>query len=160
MTAAAQTQPRLESQFAAKHAHVIVLGNEKGGSGKTTTCMHLIVSLLRLGFSVGSVDLDSRQRSLTRYIENRRQTMLRESIQLPMPHHIVIQKSPFNIQEEAEQDERDRFTMALSRLMPANDFIVIDSPGNDTFLSRIAHSYASTIITPINDSGPTPRPRK
>ncbi len=135
-----------------RHAHVIVLGNEKGGSGKTTTGMHLIVSLLRLGFSVGSIDLDSRQRSLSRYIENRRQTMVRENVTLPQPHHIVIQKSPFNIADEAEQDERDRFSMALSRLVSTNDFVVVDSPGNDTFLSRLAHSYANTIITPINDS--------
>lgn len=137
---------------APKHAHIIVLGNEKGGSGKTTTCMHLIVALMRLGFSVGSIDLDSRQRSISRYIENRRQTMLREGVNLPQPHHIVIQKSPFNISEEAEQDERDRFNLALSRLGTTNDFVVIDSPGNDTFLSRLAHSYANTIITPINDS--------
>jgi len=142
-------EPSLQSP---KHAHVIVLGNEKGGSGKTTTGMHLIVSLLRLGFSVGSMDLDSRQRSLSRYVENRRQTMQREKVPLPLPHHIVIQKSPFNISDEAEQDERDRFNMALSRLMSTHDFVVIDSPGNDTFLSRLAHSYANTVITPINDS--------
>lgn len=132
-------------------AHVIVLGNEKGGSGKTTTGMHLIVALMRLGFSVGSIDLDSRQRSLSRYIENRRATAQREGVTLPQPQHIVVQKSPFNVQEDAENDERERFSMALARLLP-NDFIVIDSPGNDTYLSRLAHSYASTIITPINDS--------
>src|SRR5947199_393214 len=73
-------------------AHVIVLGNEKGGSGKTTTCMHLIVSLLRLGFTVGSLDIDSRQRSLSRYLENRRQTMLKEGVTLPQPQHVVIQR--------------------------------------------------------------------
>ncbi len=146
------TQPSLSGQFAQRHARVIVLGNEKGGSGKTTTCLHLIVALMRLGFSVSSIDLDSRQRSLTRYLENRRQTMMREGVQLPQPHHVVIQKSPFNVQEDAEQDERDRLGMVFTRLMPTHDFIVIDSPGNDTYLSRLAHSYADIIITPINDS--------
>ncbi len=137
---------------AAKKAHVIVLGNEKGGSGKTTTCMHLIVALLRLGFSVGTIDIDSRQRSLSRYLENRRQTILKENVSLPQPQHVVVQRSPFNIVKEAEEDDRERFTKALSRLVEANDFVVIDSPGSDTYLSRVAHAHADTIITPINDS--------
>lgn len=137
---------------ASKKAHVIVLGNEKGGSGKTTTCMHLIVALLRLGFTVGSIDIDSRQRSLSRYLENRRQTILKENVSLPQPQHIVVQRSPFNIVKEAEEDDRERFTKTLKRLMETNDFIVVDSPGSDTYLSRVAHSYADTIITPINDS--------
>lgn len=140
------------SEQPAKKAHVIVLGNEKGGSGKTTTGMHLIVSLLRMGFTVGSMDIDSRQRSLSRYLENRRQTMLKENITLPQPQHVVIQKSPFNIMQEAEADESERFTKALSRIATANDFVVIDSPGSDTYLSRLAHAHADTVITPINDS--------
>ncbi len=135
-----------------KKAHVIVLGNEKGGSGKTTTCMHLIVALLRLGFSVGTIDIDSRQRSLSRYLENRRQTILKENVALPQPQHVVVQRSPFNIVQEAEEDDRERFTKTLMRLVEANDFIVVDSPGSDTYLSRVAHAHADTIITPINDS--------
>lgn len=139
-------------QTEARHAHIIVVGNEKGGSGKTTTAMHIITALLRLGFSVGSVDIDSRQRSLSRYIENRRQTIAKEGTPLPLPHHIVVQRSPYNMLEEAESDEKERFTKALARLMPSSDFIVIDSPGSDTYLSRVAHSFADTVITPINDS--------
>ncbi|MDE3061322.1 MAG: AAA family ATPase [Pseudomonadota bacterium] len=135
-----------------KKAHVIVLGNEKGGSGKTTSGMHLIVSLLRLGFSVGSMDIDSRQRSLSRYLENRRQTSLKENVPLPQPQHVVVQRSPFGVVAEAEADERERFSKALGRIMAANDFIVIDSPGSDTHLSRLAHAHADTVITPINDS--------
>ncbi len=136
----------------AKKAHVIVIGNEKGGCGKTTTAMHLIVALLRMGFSVGSIDIDSRQRSLSRYLENRKQTALKEDVPLPSPQHVVVQKSPFNIVQEAEADEHERFTKALARLQAANDFIVIDSPGSDTYLARVAHAYANTVITPINDS--------
>ena len=133
-------------------AHIIVLGNEKGGSGKTTTGMHIIIALMRLGFNVGSMDLDARQRSLSRYIENRRQTALKENVPLPVPQHIVLPRSPFNIVQEAEEDERERFMAAISKLSATNDFIVIDSPGSDTYLARLAHGHADTIITPINDS--------
>lgn len=135
-----------------QRGHIIVIGNEKGGSGKTTTSMHLIVGLLRLGFKVGSMDIDARQRSLSRYIENRKNTMANENTSLPLPAHVVIQRSPFETQVDTEADERDRFTRALARLLVNCDFVVIDSPGSDTYLSRLAHSYADTVITPVNDS--------
>ena len=54
--------------------HIIVLGNEKGGSGKSTTAMHLVVALLHDGFKVGSIDCDARQGSFTRYVDNRKAT--------------------------------------------------------------------------------------
>src|ERR1700761_8989256 len=111
---------------ARKPAYVIIIGNEKGGSGKTTTTMHIIVALLRLGFTVGSMDIDARQRSLSRYIENRRQTIAREENPLPLPHHIIIQKSPFTQSKEAETDERERFLKGLARIYYSSDFIIID----------------------------------
>jgi chromosome partitioning protein len=141
-----------QATSARKHAHVIIVGNEKGGSGKTTTTMHLIVALLRLGFTVGSMDIDARQRSLSRYIENRRQSITREGFNLPLSHHIVIQKSPFHLLQEAEADERERFLKGLARIYYTNDFVIIDTPGADTYLARLAHSFADTVITPINDS--------
>ncbi|MCH2548075.1 MAG: division plane positioning ATPase MipZ [Alphaproteobacteria bacterium] len=136
----------------ANKAHIIVVGNEKGGSGKTTTTMHLITALLRLGIKVGSIDIDARQRSLTRYLENRSQTMEEQNTRLPMPTHHVIIKSTYNITQEAEEDERERFDGIIQQLSADHDYIVVDGPGNDTHLSRLAHSYADTVITPINDS--------
>jgi chromosome partitioning protein len=134
------------------HVHVIVIGNEKGGCGKTTTSMHLIAALLDLGFKVGTVDIDSRQRSLTRYLENRRTTLFKAGCKLPMPHHVVVNKSPFTNQEDAEDDERTRLAEAIQHLAVESDFILVDCPGSDQYLSRMVHAYADTVITPINDS--------
>jgi chromosome partitioning protein len=52
--------------------HVIVVGNEKGGSGKSTTAFHLAIYLLYQGFRVASIDVDSRQQTFTNYVKNRR----------------------------------------------------------------------------------------
>ena len=131
--------------------HIIVVGNEKGGSGKTTTAMHLIMSLLYLGFEVGSLDLDSRQKSLTQYIENRKKMSKESRESLLLPEHYYINRSANKDRVEAEKDEEYIFLDHLKKLA-SKDFIVIDTPGSDIFLSRLAHSHANTIITPINDS--------
>jgi chromosome partitioning protein len=132
-------------------SHIIVIGNEKGGSGKTTTAMHLIISLLKLGFKVGTLDLDSRQQSLTRYVDNRKQFVAKKNIQLMMPEHYALSRSENNNKQESDKEEEASFTAMLDKLQ-SNDFIVIDTPGSDAYLSRIAHSYADTVITPMNDS--------
>lgn len=138
--------------FAAPRATILVIGNGKGGAGKTTSAMHILTSLLALGFSVGSIDVDSRQLSLTRYLENRKQTMETKGLKLLMPEHYAISRSTLGIIEEAEKEETLWFENALQHLMATKDFVVIDTPGSNSFLSRLAHSYADTIITPINDS--------
>jgi len=134
-----------------KRPHIIVLGNEKGGSGKSTTAMHVVVSLLRQGKKVAAIDLDSRQRSLTRYLENRREWCERNNIDLPFPKAFVAERSDLNNVEEAQAKERETFEAILDTVSNF-DFIVIDSPGSDTYLSRVGHSVADTLITPLNDS--------
>ena len=42
--------------------HVIVLGNEKGGAGKSTLAIHIACGLLHAGRTVAILDLDLRQR--------------------------------------------------------------------------------------------------
>jgi chromosome partitioning protein len=74
----------LRTAVAGRRPHVIVLGNEKGGSGKSTTAMHLIVALLRSGATVGSLDLDARQGTLSRYVENRRASARNWACQCPI----------------------------------------------------------------------------
>ncbi len=132
--------------------YLIVLGNEKGGSGKSTTAMHIVVSLLREGRTVGTIDLDARQKSLTRYIENRRAHSLNKKLDLPMPIELVVPKSTLRTSDEAEADEKQRFEEAYLQLMDKVDVVVVDCPGSDTFLSRLAHTAADTLVTPVNDS--------
>ncbi|MBN8828241.1 MAG: AAA family ATPase [Sphingobacteriia bacterium] len=130
---------------------VIVIGNEKGGAGKTTTAMHTIASLLSLGFKVASIDVDSRQKSLTRYIENREYTN-KKTNSLLMPNHFLIPPVNDENQDARHKEEERLFLEALNKASEECDFIVIDTPGNNTYLSTLAHSHADVIVTPINDS--------
>lgn len=129
------------------NARIIVFGNEKGGSGKSTAAMHTVVGLLRSGKTVGSIDVDPRQATLTRYLENRAVLMETRGIELPLPSHRLIARSAHNPEEDAE-----RFMQALDSLSRSCDAVVIDTPGSDARLARLAHSYADTLVTPMNDS--------
>lgn len=131
--------------------YTIVLGNEKGGTGKSTISMHLIAHLLKKGFRVGSIDVDARQGTLTRYIENRQFCNKTKNKNLPMPEHVSIFRSSSEILTEAQGEESARFVETMY-LFKNYDYIVIDTPGSDSYLSRLAHSYADTLITPLNDS--------
>lgn len=153
------TQPNSEAQApegqtvgALESATVIVFGNEKGGSGKSTTAMHVVVGLLRLGFKVGSLDIDSRQWTLTRYLSNRAQTAKREDMDLPMPQHVFLSRSDRPLREEAENEDRTRLEAVLAKLSNQVDYVVVDCPGTDTYLCRLVTSYADKLVTPINDS--------
>src|ERR1700681_2804427 len=86
-------------------AHVIVLGNEKGGSGKSTTAMHVAVALLQAGQRVATIDLDSRQKSSTHYIENRRDWAARSGVKLDVPLHFCVPRGYGTLIEEIEQQE-------------------------------------------------------
>lgn len=130
--------------------HVIVVGNEKGGSGKTTTAMHIAAVLLAAGKRVGTLDLDVRQRSFTRYIENRRHWVGRREIGLP--DHVALDPATGSNMEQRQRSESEHFVRSMARLRTENDFIIIDSPGSDTYLSRLGHAAADTLITPINES--------
>ncbi len=133
-------------------AHIIVIGNQKGGAGKSTVAMHLIVALMRMGRRVGALDLDVRQRSLTRYIENRARYVSRQGRTLPVPQVLELQESASRSRDEAELQEESGFRAAILRLAETCDFMVLDAPGGDSFLSRFAHAHADTLITPLNDS--------
>ncbi len=133
-------------------ALILVIGNEKGGSGKSTTVMHIIAALLRSGFKVAALDLDARQATLSRYLENRQNTMVRREVTLPLPVLEAILPSKNPTVEGAKAEDETAVADAVARLTAQNDVLVIDTPGSDSFLSRAGHSYADLLVTPINDS--------
>jgi chromosome partitioning protein len=135
-----------------RSAHVIVLGNEKGGSGKSTTAMHVAVSLLKAGQRVATIDLDSRQQTFTHYVENRRNSAKRTGIALEVPQHYAIARGEGARVDENEAVEFANFAAAINEVEHTCDFVVIDTPGNDTYLMRLAHSMADSLVTPLNDS--------
>ncbi len=133
-------------------AHIIVVGNEKGGSGKSTTCMHVATALARLGHRVGALDLDLRQKSFGRYIENRRAWLDRARLTLPTPDYRDLPEADPAALASGENVYDHRLTNAIAAMDKVKDFIVIDCPGSHTRLSQVAHSLADTLITPLNDS--------
>jgi chromosome partitioning protein len=135
-----------------RSAHVVVLGNEKGGSGKSTTAMHVAVALMNVGQRVATIDLDSRQQSLTHYINNRRQWAKRTGLDLKLPVNFCVARSSLLRMDENESIEFTGFADAVTSVERSHDFIVVDTPGSDTYLMRLAHSMADTLITPLNDS--------
>lgn len=141
-----------ELTMRARPAHIVVVGNEKGGAGKTTVSMHLTAALLAAGKRVACVDLDSRQQSFARYIANRKRWIESSGAALKMPVIEVIERSARESRTLAEGEERARFERIVSGLVMTSDFIVFDSPGQDNYLVRLAHALADTLVTPINDS--------
>ncbi|PCD02502.1 ATPase [Sphingomonas spermidinifaciens] len=128
----------------ASHAdglHVIVFANEKGGTGKSTTAVHVAIALAAKGARVAALDLDHRQRTLGRYLDNRAATIKRTGRDLPIPRHATH-----------DGESHDRFNELLGELSIGADFLVIDTPGRDDPFARIAVTNADTLVTPMNDS--------
>ena len=121
-----------------KKAHVIVVSNEKGGTGKSTISMHLAIKLMQEGFSVATVDMDGRQGTLSKYLENRENFCAKHKISLPIPVHYR-----FSPQEDYSLIAADRANVRtqISKLLDNYDAVIIDTPGNK-----------NTLITPISDS--------
>jgi chromosome partitioning protein len=121
--------------------HFIVYANEKGGTGKSTTAVHTAIALAATGHSVAALDLDSRQRTMTRYLENRAATMRRLDAQLPQARYKVL-----------EDQTLEALDTALRELSESAEVIVIDTPGRDDPIARAAILKADTLVTPMNDS--------
>ncbi|HCQ53088.1 division plane positioning ATPase MipZ [Brevundimonas diminuta] len=130
---------------------VIVIGNEKGGAGKSTLAIHIVTGLLHAGRKVAIIDLDLRQRSMERFFANRAAWTKANGHDLPQP--IVPDMGDGKALHKADETEQlARFEAAYAEAKGVADVIVIDTPGGDTALSRAAHGRADQIVTPMNDS--------
>ncbi|MFT6451704.1 MAG: chromosome partitioning protein, partial [Halocynthiibacter sp.] len=133
-------------------AHIIVVGNEKGGAGKSTVSMHVATALARMGHSIGVLDLDLRQKTFGRYVENRQSFCEKHGLDLPMPEYRELPEIERESLNEGENIYDRRLSAAVAGLEADAEFILIDCPGSHTRLSQVAHSLADTLITPMNDS--------
>ena len=121
--------------------HRIVFANEKGGTGKSTTAVHVAIALAYMGARVAAIDLDPRQRTFHRYLENRTETERRRGIDLP--------NARFAVFNGTTTEELDAMTRELGQ---DADFLLFDTPGRDDEFARHVATRADTLVTPINDS--------
>lgn len=132
-----------------KKAHIITISNEKGGTGKSTISMHLAIKLMMEGFSVATFDLDGRQGSLSKYIDNRKHYCEGNQIDLPIPEHYrIYPEDNYYLIPQA----REKLSFQIYEAASKFDAIIIDTPGSKNYLFEEAHKYSDTVITPISDS--------
>lgn len=130
---------------------VIVIGNEKGGAGKSTLAIHIATALLHAGKRVAILDLDLRQKSMARFFANRIAWTEANGQVLPQPS--VPDMGDGKALAKAEVAEQQaRFDAAFAEAAANADYVVIDTPGGDTAISTAAHARADLIVTPLNDS--------
>ncbi len=132
-------------------ARVVVVGNEKGGAGKSTLAALIAISMLYRGQRVSVIDLDLRQQSLSRLLANRRRWLPAAGVEAPSPLEYKLVEDPARIADDQPIALR-LFEEAMTMAMGDSDLIVIDTPGGDTAVSRAAHLQADLIVTPMNDS--------
>ena len=133
-------------------AKIIVFGNEKGGSGKSTTAIHVAIALCYQRKSVGIIDLDIRQRSMSRFLENRDDYTKKQKSDLPSPTYYKIDPSDKDSKTESNSEEEKRFAESLMTLEATCEFLVIDCPGGVSNYVKMAHTVADILVTPMNDS--------
>ena len=133
-------------------AGVIVIGNEKGGAGKSTIAVHLATALLYGGAKVALLDLDLRQCTSMRFFENRAAWVAGNKVTLPQPLQFRLSDDDIALAAGSEEDQVAKFEAAFVAAREAADFVLIDTPGGDTAISRAAHGLADVIVTPMNDS--------
>jgi chromosome partitioning protein len=133
-------------------ASVIVVGNEKGGAGKSTLAIHIATALLHGGAKVSVLDLDLRQQTMGHFFANRRAWLSANGAEAPMPIEHAMSSQGDALAKAPEAEQVAQFEAAFAELAGQSDFLLIDTPGADTAISRAAHRRADLIVTPMNDS--------
>ncbi|MDR3509044.1 MAG: division plane positioning ATPase MipZ [Caulobacteraceae bacterium] len=133
-------------------ARVIVLGNEKGGAGKSTIAIHVVAALLYSGAKVSVIDLDLRQQSMGHFLASRRAWSDSAGANLPMPTEFKLAPDTVRLAAAEPAEGLARLEEAMAGALASSDYLIIDTPGGDTPLSRSAHGQADMIVTPMNDS--------
>jgi chromosome partitioning protein len=133
-------------------AHVIVVGNEKGGAGKSTLSIHIAVALMKSGYKVACIDLDTRQQTMTRFFENRASWSGHAGRRIELPRHCAMGRGESSDVKANEAQEFSAFARAIGEVEHDFEFVVIDTPASDSYLMRLAHSLADTLVSPLNDS--------
>jgi len=133
-------------------ASVIVVGNEKGGAGKSTLAIHIATALLHGGAKVAVLDLDLRQQTLGHFFANRAAWLAANGAEAPMPIQHAISSAGDALAKSPDAEQLARFEAAFAEVSASADFVLIDTPGADTAISRASHARADLIVTPMNDS--------
>ena len=142
----------LEADDARKQAHVIAVGNEKGGSGKSTIAVHVAVALAKAGHRVATIDLDSHNKTLTHFVDDRRNWAKRCGVALEIPDQFCLAEADGIRRDDNEHADRDALIKVVASAEYKYDFLVIDTPSADGYLTWLALGIADTLITPLNDS--------
>ena len=130
-------------------AKVIVVGNEKGGAGKSTIAIHVVAALMHGGAKVAVLDLDLRQQSMGHFFAHRRAWLDANGAVAPMPLEYPLSA---DLAKVPDAEAMAHFEDAFGKASEAADFVLFDTPGGDTAISRAAHGLADLIVTPMNDS--------
>ena len=147
-----QPKPLATAGSERQPGRIIVFSNLKGGTGKSTTALSVIVGLLRQGKSVASLDLDMDQEALSRYLFNRTRFAKLTKLRIGMPdHHRFTQIDPGG-NGAALSTRLERLSELIDKLVAENDYLIIDCPSLDNPLTRSVTARADVLTSPVNES--------
>jgi chromosome partitioning protein len=123
---------------------IVALSAPKDGVGRSTLAAHLAVAALRNGTPTGLVDLDTRDRGLTRWLRRRQQIAERRP-DLVMP--AALDADPLDA-----EGERARWPAVAEAMRKSCALIVVDLPAGCDALAREAVARADRVITMVADA--------